>query len=381
MRLSRREVLKHCIASLALSVIPLPLSGAQPRGTVATRLYLVGSENHACVFMFDGNTLSLRQHIDIGFKPHSFLQHPTRVERIWTIQRYDTPDITTKESALYRAVEFDLLNGEITNEIRAAAGSKFRGHGFFAPDSHTLFLSRINSEQEEGYLTGYDIASGSPRVIADYRIGKTWLHEAILDEDGNALVATAGLATRMEEWEGALAKGVMGSGVACVELSNGRIRSHMRLDSDLHMASHLVQTQSGLIVAVGRSLAGSSLSGAIFTGRPGDAKLATVAIAGEAALEGEKFGIAVNNEDNSVAVTDYEHKTITVLEAVTGKFLRTVGQEGALGISYDAATRSYISNGNGLVVFDHHMTKRLNVAETPDTGKMYNVGHSLFLPA
>lgn len=354
----------------------------KPKGPL--RHYIVGSDRQACIFRLSDNRFELQHRVDIGFKPHSFLQNPLKPNRIWTIQRYDNNDAVSyvpsakDQPEIYRAVEFDLHEGVVTREIKAAAGSKFRGHGFFAPDSGTLFISRVVSESKTGSLTGYDVSSDAPKMVADYSIGKTWMHDCVITGKGEVFAAAAGLVFKMADKAKQQDDGYIHSGVTQLDLHNGKVLSHTPVESDIHSISHLSVSDDGIIVACGKSFDESKTPGGVFVGRAGEAALKLVHVPGESAQDSEKFGLALNEKQHMAAVTDYVHKHIVIFDLRSGDFMYSMPSTDSVGLLFDPVTDAFISNGNKLNIFDCNL-KTLLHAQASGNSATFDVGHALII--
>lgn len=300
---------------------------------------------------------------------------------IWTIQRYDndkTPAYDKDTPELYRAVEFNMHEGVITREIKASAGSKFRGHGFFVPESETLFISRVLSEDKTGSLTGYDVSSDTPKQLSDYSIGKTWMHDCVITGKGEVFAAAAGLVFKMADIAKQQEKGYIYSGVTQLDLQTGKVLSHMPVESNIHSVSHLGVSDDGIIVACGKSFDGSKTPGGVFTGRAGDASLKLVRVPGESAQDGEKFGLALNEKQHMGAVTDYVQKQIVMFDLRSGEFLYSMPSTDSVGLLFDPVSDRFISNGNKLNIFDRNV-KTLLYAQASQSIAVFDAGHALIV--
>ena len=373
MLLNRRQLIISATAFSSSLAIPRLTWGEKepawnrfPSEAVGNRL-IVGSERH--VHFFDAQTLEHKAKVEVGFLPHAFCMHPRRPTELWVIQRYpgkDERNIPLRygtdgyRSVQFKAVGIDLTNGEIAGEILAPKGSDFRGHGYFVPDSDTLFIARYDMDRNRGHLTGYDVQTG--RRIEDYHVSESPTHEAQYMPDGTVMFAANGLGRTQQQPDEAkaLERGVL-SGVYRIDAKNGKTLTYSLTNDVSQHAAHFRILKDGRIIAVSRSIfmekEPKGLPGSIFMGTEGDVlKTLTVGYYAPSELQpSEMFSIALDDSQSMALVTDYVNGNILNVDIEKQVVRQVHYMPGNFGMVCDVARKRFITYGKSLKILDSNM--------------------------
>ncbi len=402
MHLSRRQFIATLTALSSSLVLPRIAAAADAGGgwsdfaaTAKGERLIVGSDRH--VHFLSSRTLEHYARVEVGFVPHSFLPHPKRPAQIWTIQRYTGKDAQGRimrygmpgyEKLTFRAVGIDLATGDITGTITADKDSEFRGHGYFMPDSHILFITRADMKKRTGHLTGYDTRTG--KVVEDFKVSDAPIHEARLMPDGTVLIATSGFKkTGTEEGKYGEQRPILTragpDGILRVNAKDGKQVSFSPVDGQEQGLSHVDQLPDGRIITVSKSRAFEKDQlqgepGSVFIGREGET-LREVNVKldlSHTPRPSEMFSIAIKPDENIVLVSDYVNAAVVRIDlasdSVTGQWLKR-----AFGVVFDKGSDNFIAFGDGVWKLDGHMSETLLAPGSALQNKPYAGSHGLII--
>lgn len=379
MLLSRRTFIQTLLAFAASGTAPSAFAKILEAQTPLSQVLIIGSQHSVCVV--DLQTSHLLHKCDLGFPAHAILRSPQSPDKVWIVQRYASQiKRSSNNGAPYKTVEFDMRTGKVTSEIIAPAGSEFRGHALFAPDGKTLYITRVDVDKAEGFLTGYDIISSEHKVVADIALGKTGLHECRLSADKKtAYVATTGAINVAPYTEKPQYKRFSPGGLSFVDLAAGKIRSRVDITDTSYHIGHFRVLRNGHIIATSSTDKKSNRSGAVFWGHVDKATFSQVKIPQEKqVMWSEKFDVAVHEKYQIAAVNDNVLLEIYLINTKNGKYIDKIPFD-AYGVVYDPYSGGFLVNGNQVAMVDHHLTRMKDKTNYSGLKGPFKDGHSLII--
>lgn len=383
MLLSRRTFIQSLLAFAASGAAPSAFAKIleTERTTPLSQVLVIGSQDRVCVI--DLKTGNLLHQLTLGFPPHAILRSPQDSYKVWLVQRYATYVDMKKPhapSTLFKTVEFDLRSGKVTNEIHAPAGSEYRGHALFAADNKTLFITRVDVEKAEAFLTGYDTVSHDSKVVSDIALGKTGLHECRLAADKKtAYVATTGGINVEPYAVKPRYKRFSPGSLTLVDLAAGKIRSRIDITDDAYHIGHFRVLDNGHIIATSSTDDKANRSGAVLWGHVDKSTFTTIDIPQDRQVKrSEKFDVAVHEKHQIAAVNDNVLLEIYLIDTQTGKYLEKIPID-AFGVVYDPYSEGFVVNGEQITMIDQHLK---HLKDAPDYSKVagpFKGGHSLII--
>lgn len=339
MQLSRREFIRRTTvcASSALIAAAIPASVwalATPKS-----LLIVGNgkgrDGAAIVYCMQ---TQLMRSVPLGFTPHSFLQHPRQAKRVWTIEKWGR-----------HAAEIDIEEGVVTRRIQTAEGAEFYGHGVFAPDGETLFITHVIKAAGNGHLLGFDSATG--KQVADYPVTVAGLHDTQLLPDGTALVTSVGKRGYWNADAGAVSERLEPSALVHVDLKNGSISDKKTIDDEHQMLTHFTQVHGGGLLAVstlGARPTKAEHHGNIYAGSMQQPLLRRVDLPPEweDKCQGEMLSAAASQNGKTALVTNPDGKVLLRVNPHTGKVVAAMNLE-AKAVSYDDLQHQFVISSEG----------------------------------
>jgi hypothetical protein len=356
--------------------------------SVATKkqLLLVSSGNDVCIIDLRNGELIIK--IPLGFPTHSFIRSPASPQKIWTVQRfannewYKTHQTPIHPRLPFKAAEIDLDSGTVSNEITTNSGVEFRGHGFFAPHSNVLFVTRVNLDKNEGYLTGYDVTSSDIAITSDIALGKTGLHECRLSNNGTkAYVAATGAVNLNPYSLHPKHKRFSDGGIVSVDLATSKILTHYVIPENEYKIGHFRVLNNGNIIATTSTDSKKGIPGNIYWGHTDAPELKPIVLPDTMTnkKDSEKFDIAVDEHNNIAAINDSVFKEIYLINTQTGKYIDKISFD-AFAVSYDPYHGMFLVNGEKIALIDQHLN--LHPEGVPDFSSLkgpFRTGHTLVI--
>lgn len=324
---SRRVFLQRtlfCAAALALPSPFATLAAATPPMPGQKRVLVVGAQEMACLLDLDRHVLST---IPIGFKPHSFVQHPARPERVFAISKWSE-----------HAVELDVKRQQVVRQIRAPEPMHFYGHAMFSAQGDRLFISGVDSKTGLGHLLGYRSDGDKPELRYQVTPGK--LHECQMLADNTAWVASMGYR------EGATPDQMVWvepSALIRVNMANGQILERKAIGDRSQGLSHMHIAGDGTLITNSiPQLAGQAAAplypgsnplqqmvqtktnqqGAVYISRGGSEGLKRVdwppQLAG--ALDGEMLSLAIDEARHLAAISNPDSGHVLFVDLKTATY-------------------------------------------------------------
>jgi len=352
--LSRRGFLQGLGGIAALSLLGLPFGPIAQASAAGGRTFLAATgRTLLAVDLAAGKA----QSVPLQFIPHSFVPHPHEPGRVWAIERgHDEAAYAAGPAAAgpgrVSAAEIDIGSGEVLQYLAPPEGSHFFGHGFFAPDGSTLFISRVDMGTGDGLLTGYDAAG---KIIADHAVAKGAVHEICLMADGTAMAVSSGI------------KPVPGSGnrfsgprvdkgaLLYIGLASGKVIEKQPVEDDAQMIGHCHRMEDGtlFVLARPRAQAKKGTPGKVFKGHVGAGPLREVSYTGSAGAgaTGECLSIAVDERSKRALITNPENKRILVMDTHEGAFAGELDIY-SRGVVFDPSVRRFYAGMTDLFEID-----------------------------
>jgi hypothetical protein len=344
MQLSRRGFLAGLglVALGALDVVPA-MAGAG-RGP----LLLTGAGNGAAIFSLAAQR---GRHVPLKFMPHGFFYHPSLPHQAMAVEKWGT-----------HAALIDIDDAKLIRELDSPAGMAFYGHGVYAADGRTLFITRVDYANGQGYLAGYD-----PETLKEksaFQVAPGGLHESHLLPDGTALVTSSGIRPNNPADPQAGPR-VAPSALLRVDLADGRVLETRPIKDEAQIIGHFGLAADGTVVVLTTPRAGT-VAGTIYFARPGEA-LREVALPEKEDLRGEMLSVALSEKTGHALVTNPGSGTVLMVDMKNGVLRKTFEQE-AKGMAYDQkhfiATSGKALNllrdaDGGAGVFERHVSNVL----------------------
>ena len=347
MELSRRQFLAAfpLLASLAVAGTPFVSKALDVTG----RQLVSGVGASVCVLDLEKGT---SVNVPIGFKPHSFIKHPTNPAHIWAIERWDYEKAEGITDA-YSIAEIDLVAGKAVRQMKVPEGSGYFGHAFFTPDSKTMFVSRVDIDAGIGHITGYDLENW--QVVADHTIRPGAVHECRLMPNGNVLAACSGVRPikGKSHLEG---KRVTDGALVQLELATGKILDEKIVQHDSQVVGHCQMTKDGGFLLLSRPRPNVPENGRIYFSAGGTEPLRVIHMLGEVPPKGmgECLSLAQDDTDGIGMVTNPGNEMVFFIDLKAGKMLKEVRCE-AKGVVYDASSGRFITTDKHISMFDSAM--------------------------
>lgn len=371
--ISRRRFLQLVSAGCGTVLFPTCLAmagkGSSAVRNLGKRLIVGGDDS---IHIFDKDSLTPLMKIGVGFLAHSFMLHPMKNNKLWSIQRYSAQENNDR----FQAVEVDLEEGEVTNNIYTAPGSEFRGHGFFLPRTNILFITRVDKEKHTSYLTGYDAETG--RIVQDIQIALGSCHEARYMPGQNALIATGG--TKLFQLQGKMKNkpGATGfSEIYRIDLKSGKLISSSSIRDEMQSLAHFEHLADGRIIAVSKSVyaemhqdVGPKGLGKVYVGKEGE-ELKPLLVPDSAKHNlrpSEWFSIAINDHNHTLIVSDYINRALFSFDLAAGDYIDRYDMD-VFSLLFDAEKKKYITCSNSICAYNEAFSKPLKTF-SPDA--IYN---------
>lgn len=251
------------------------------------------------------------------------------------------------------AAVFEPLTGLVHRRFDTPASRHFFGHGAFDAAGRLLFATENDVASGEGMLGIYDAADGYRRV-GEVPSGGIGPHDVTLFPDGRTLaVANGGILTRPETGRTMLNLDSMRSGLAYLDLANGRPLAEDRLAEDLRLLSlrHLA------VAADGRRVVGMQWEGdpddlvpLVALGDGGGLRALSAPEAEMAAMASYVGSVAFDQGGGVVAASCPRGNRLAFWDA-DGSFLRTVALPDACAIGPARAPGRFLTTtGIGTVL-------------------------------
>ncbi|MEM9532801.1 MAG: DUF1513 domain-containing protein [Pseudomonadota bacterium] len=239
-------------------------------------------------------------------------------------------------------------------ELRAAPGRHFFGHGFYAADGKHFFTTENDFERPGSVLGVYDVTAGFLR-IGEVDTGGIGAHEALLLRDGETIVvANGGIETHPDFPRRKLNLSSMRPSLSYLRASDGQLLEQCSAPTRWHQLSlrHLTQTADGE-VWIGGQFEGSGSSPALLRHRRGEALDIVDDLDSELAgrLGGYVGSVSAAANGEMVVATSPRRNRALALEARTGRLVRSVqiadvcGAAANPGVLLSAGTGSVRSIG------------------------------------
>jgi hypothetical protein len=267
--------------------------------------------------------------IPLPARGHAGAAHPLRPEAVTFARRPGTYALVLACAA-----------GQVIDELRAAPGRSFAGHGAFSADGETLFTVETVEASSAGEIGVWRVASASYRRIAAFSTGGIGPHEIRLMPDGAGLVVANGGIRTAPNGREKLNIATMAPNLTYLTL-DGDIRQQISLAPELHHASirHLALWADGLL-AFAMQWEGPPDQTPPLLGlhRYGQVTpvLACAPLAAHRAMLGYAGSVAVNGAGTAVAMSSPRGGRVQVFDA-NGQFLHEILRADVCGLAASGA--------------------------------------------
>lgn len=275
------------------------------------------------------------------------------------------------------ALEVDLINGKITQEINAAIDSHFYGHGIVSNQHKLLITSENHFSTGEGRIVLRN--SDNYQIVATYPSGGIGPHQIALMPSENILViANGGIKTHPDQPRKKLNLETMKPNLAYLDLSTGEILKRFTLDNHQLSIRHLAVSKQGKVIA------GLQYQGAkndlvpLIVSQQGEGKLQYLSATDDVWRRMNQYTASVClDEDNQIAVVSCPRANIMTYWSL--KHDTYMGYEKLTdGAGLTFANTMYFTSGKGRVVtskiLNTHNAKPLS-AEFSDLKWDNHLGH------
>lgn len=239
------------------------------------------------------------------------------------------------------AVVFDHAGRSEPQTIASAPGRHFFGHGAFSPDGRLLYATENDFDAARGTIGIYDAGGGFKR-LGEFASGGVGPHEVLLSADGRTLaVANGGIETHPDYGRAELNLSTMKPSLAFIDRITGDVLETHELPSALHQLSirHMDFDAAGTLW-FGCQHRGPATEKPPLVGRARRGEgLSLLAMPEEPlfALRNYVGSVAANAAAGVVAVSSPQGNAFLVIEAATGKVVRSTTLTEVCGLAPDGA--------------------------------------------
>ena len=250
-------------------------------------------------------------------------------------------------------VVFDHSGRVPPQTITSPVGRHFFGHGLFSPDGKLLYATENDFEAAEGMVGIYDATDGFRR-LGEFPTHGMDPHEMLLMPDGRTLaVANGGIETHPDFGRAKLNIATMQPSLVFLDRQTGALIEKHELKPALHQLSirHMDLDGAGKLW-FGCQYEGPGEDAPLLVGRaaPGE-ELALVNMPDDVLTGFRNYigSVAANPAAGTVAISSPEGNQMAVLDAATGKVLRSAAMTEVCGLAPDGASY-FATTGTGDVV-------------------------------
>lgn len=250
-------------------------------------------------------------------------------------------------------VVFDHIGKVAPVTIPSIPGRHFYGHGVFSPDGRLLYATENDFDNAAGMVGIYD-ATDSFRRIGEFPTHGVGPHELILLGDGQTLaIANGGIETHPDFGRAELNIATMKPNFVLVDRVSGDLKEKHELPADLHQLSirHMDMDESGAIW-FGCQHRGPASEQPLLVGRVTRGKSFELIDMPQEVTAGFRNyigSVAANSSAGTVAVSSPQGNSYAILEARTGRVLKTKTLTEVCGLAPDG--RAFlVSTGAGEIV-------------------------------
>ncbi|MFQ8432456.1 DUF1513 domain-containing protein [Amaricoccus sp. W119] len=249
--------------------------------------------------------------VDLPDRAHSSAIHPRLAQAVVFARRPGT-----------YAVVLDCGTGRVLNELAAAEGRVFCGHGAYSPDGRLLYTSEAEAETGEGRIGIWDIAAGFRRA-GEMPSGGMGPHEILMLPGGGLAVANGALENGPDGRPDPIALSEMAPNLAYLDPAAREITQVVELSGPFRRNSirHLAVRPDGLL-AFAMQWHGAETEAPALLGlhRRGEAapKLVSAGAEAQFALKGYAGSVAFSGDGRRVAISSPIGGLIDAFEADTG---------------------------------------------------------------
>lgn len=239
--LARRDALKI----LATTAIAVPAAGAgilaaqQQKNRISNQERWLSAQGRSDGSYGLGSVAPAGQSADnalSGFRGHGVCQQP---------QKPDLAVFVGRRPAT-RAIEVNVVNGNITQEIHCAPQRYMQGHGVFSADGQFLFTTESDTTSGAGKIVVR--RSEDYKVVNEFDSHGIGPHELHLMPDGKTLaVANGGLLTHPDSGRKVLNLDTMRSTLSYIDSQSGRLISEHSVSESKASIRHFDVADDGTI--------------------------------------------------------------------------------------------------------------------------------------
>lgn len=331
---TRRDFLAFLTASAVSGILFQP-----------SRLIAADTPHAQCLVVGSGKGVALANlatnevtKIDLGFSPHSFIQHPHYPKRFIAIEKWGTG-----------GTEIDFETGTVIN-IDGNNQNQMYGHGFYNEAKDCFFITRVDVTNGNGYLSGFD--RNSLKKKYDYWVTPGGLHDCHRMSDGSYLVACSGVQTRTYLPPIHNGEKVATSSLKKIDVDgDGKILAEMKIKDEDQILGHFAVTKTNQILALsGPSYAaGNEAPGKLYYSPDAKAPLEEIPLPEDVLknIKGEMLSVALNKRESRAAVTNPMGKIILLIDMKRGRFIKAVNETWR-GVAFNPQTNQFVGTNPGL---------------------------------
>lgn len=304
--------------------------------------------------------------VPTDFMVHSICPYPNDAGRVLAIEKWG------KSAAI---IDFDSL--AVARTITSAEGTSFYGHGVFAPDAASVFITQVHADSGRGHLAGFDPDSFDK--ITDMDVTAGGLHECHIAPDPQYLMVTSsGLRPKSGADTPTYGVAVERSALMTVEIKSGKVVHRREAPDNDQNIGHFAISATGDIVAISSPYANTTHAGKIYVGyKNQDLFLkAEIPDAINSKLVGEMLSVSIHADGKSALVSNPGSNNILSLDISSAQVSKAVTVQGANGVVFDKNRNEFIVTGKDIA----HVDQAAILSDLPLSGsiqqKLIFRGHS-----
>jgi len=244
-------------------------------------------------------------------------------------------------------LEVDFINGVVNHHVSAETGYHFFGHGAFSHDGQRLMSVENHFAKSRGEIVIRDALNY--QVIGRYDCEGIGPHECKLLPNSNTLViANGGIKTHPNWPRQKLNLETMSPALSYLDLNNGQIIDHFRLDNHRLSIRHLDISSSGKVVAGLQYQGPKSDIVPLAISHHGQSQLSILQASDDTLRPLNQYAasVCINEANNQVAISCPRGDQVTFWDLDTDRFSHKVAIRDVAGLSINQ--RSLIAtNGKG----------------------------------
>jgi len=349
--LNRRQFLLGSGAVIGAASLPLLFSAKLSAPSWLVSAFSNSQQQHfAGAFDLNGQLISA---VRLPARGHGVLAHPTKVGHAIVYARRPGDFL----------LEVDFINGVINRHVTADDGYHFFGHGAFSHDGQHLMSVENNFVAGRGEIVVRD--ADSYQIIDRYDCQGVGPHECKLMPNSNTLViANGGIKTHPNWPRQKLNLDTMSPALTYLDLNNGQVVDHFRLDNHQLSIRHLDISSQGKVVAGLQYQGSKSDIVPLAISHHGQSQLTILAASDNTLRPLKQYAasVCINEAENQVAISCPRGDLVTLWDLDNDNFIEQVAIRDVAGLSMNE--RALIAtNGKG---------QSWDLSTAPNTRHLFN---------